>query len=183
MRWLAALALFAAACSQPALSVEAYADAMEGVAWAYVAESQDLSARYQASVEDDVKAMVQESPPDPEAVAVEIASSATVNYLAVLADAMQRFIEGMEALRPPPAVQAAQKEFIAAVRSVHGAIPSTRDAVLEADSIESVGFALTSSGFADGQIRWTAACAALEAATRGLGTGLDLGCVRPVVTP
>ncbi len=183
MRWLAALALFAAACSQPTQSVEAYADAMEGVVDTYVAESQDLSTRYQASVEDDIKAMVQQRPSDPEAVAVEIASSATTNYLAVLADAMQRFIEGMESLRPPPTVRAAHEEFIAAVRSVHRAIPSTRDAVLEADSIESVGLALTSSGFADGQIRWTAACTALEAAARELGTGLDLGCVRPVVSP
>jgi hypothetical protein len=177
------LALVASACAQPAMSVESYASEMETIAGDYVAEAQGLSAQYQRSVEDEVRAVVADDPSAAEARVVEITTEATVNYLALLGDSMNRFITSMDELRPPEGIEPAHDEFVGAVASVYGALPASRDAVGQATSLSEVRLALTGSGFADGQIRWTAACTSLEAAVRSQGTGLDLGCVRQEVTP
>ena len=165
------------------MSVEAYAAAIEVASAVYIDEAQSLSAAYQASVEDEVRAVVEEAPDVAQGRVVEIATTATANYLALLSDAMGRFVTAIEELRPPTGIEAAHDEFVAAVGSVHRSLPATRDAVAQADSLASVRFALTSSGFADGQGRWTAACTALEEAVRGEGTGVDLGCVRRDLAP
>jgi len=159
------------------MSVEAYSAAMEIASDAYV------SALYQASVEDDVRAAVKDDPDAAEDRVVEIVTTATSNYLTLLADAMARFVMEMDELRPPAGIESAHDEFVAAVGSVQGSLPGTRGAVAQADSLVSVRYALTSSGFADGQDRWTAACTALEEAVRSQGTGIDLGCVRRDLAP
>ncbi len=183
IRLVAVVSLVAAGCAPAAMSVESYADAMENIADGYVTESQSLSARYQASVEDDVRAAVADDPGAAEERVVEIAADATVNYLAFLDDAMGRFIGAMGELQPPGEVEAAHDEFVSAVTSVRDALPDTRDAVAQADSLSSVRLALTASGFADGQIRWTVSCTALEETVRRQGTGLDMSCVRREVAP
>jgi hypothetical protein len=183
MRLAITAALVASACTQSAMSVESYADAMEAIADAYVSEAQGLSASYQRTVEDEVRAAIAEDPTGAQVRAVEIAGEATVSYLELLADAMDRFITSMDELRPPTGVEAAHDEFVGAVASVHGSLPDARDAVAGADSLSDIRLALTTSGFADGQLRWTAACTALEGSVRRQGAGLDLGCVRQEVAP
>lgn len=176
--------LVVSACAQSAMTVEVYAARIEAAGDSYIEEAQSLSAAYQSSVEDQVRAVVAEQ--DPAAAqdrVVEIATAATANYLALLSDAMARFIAEMEELRPPADVAAAHDEFVSAVGSVQRSLPATRDAVVQADSLASIRLALTTSGFADGQLRWTAACSALEETLRGRGTGVDLGCVRQEVAP
>ncbi len=175
--------LIVSACAQSTMSVEAYSAAMEIASDAYVQEAQSLSALYQASVEDDVRAAVKDDPDVAEDRVVQIVTTATSNYLTLLADAMARFVVEMDELRPPAGIDSVHDEFVAAVGSVQGSLPGTRDAVAQADSLVSVRYALTSSGFADGQDRWTAACTALEEAVRAQGTGIDLGCVRRDLAP
>ena len=183
MRWVGLFAVLLVGCTQPALSVDAYASSLELSADAYVADAQSLSSGYQDRVIDEVRSVLESDPDDAASRAVEITSGATTDYLSVLADDMLVFVDTMEGLNPPPEVREEHDEFVAAVRSVNQSIPATIDVVATADSIDEIRFALTSSGFADGQIRWTAACTALENAVRSMGTGIDIGCIRPEVVP
>lgn len=175
--------VFLAGCSAGALSVGEYVDAMETAAVIYVADSQDLSVQYQDQVISEITEMAQREPPNADILAVGITRAATTDYLDVLADQMLRFVDDMEAMKPPMAVGEDHDEFVAAVRSVYTAMPRTIMEVGSAESLDGIRLALTSSGFADGQIRWTAACTTLESSVRAIGSGLDLGCVRPEVVP
>ena len=184
MRYVVVAAMvLLAGCAAAPLSVDAYAQAMTRTSDGYVAESQAVSAQYQSSVVKDIKDMLATDQDDRERRAVEITSAGTVNYLTLVSDAMTRFLDVIEALDPPSEIAPRHAEFIDAVRSVRDAIPATRDAVVAARSIDGIRFALTASGFADGQNRWIATCTALEASLRAQGTGIALGCVRAGVTP
>ncbi|MFV1999552.1 MAG: hypothetical protein ACC654_04230 [Acidimicrobiia bacterium] len=182
-RWFGLFAVFLVGCSQAALPVAEYVRAMETTADVYVADSQELSAQYQDQVISEITDMAQDAPPDADILAVGIARSATKDYLEVLANEMLRFVDAMEALAPPVDVAQDHDEFVASVRSVYSSMPRTVAEVGQADSLDEIRLALTASGFADGQIRWTAACTALESSVRLLGSGIDLGCVRPQVVP
>lgn len=182
-RWLGLFAVFLVGCSQAALPVAEYVQAMEEAADVYVADSQELSSQYQEQVISEITEMAQGAPPDADTLAVGIARSATMDYLEVLTNQMLRFVDDMEELTPPSDVRDEHDEFVAAVRSVHSAMPRTVAEVGQAGSLDDIRLALTASGFADGQIRWTAACTALESSLRSLGNGLDLGCVRPQAVP
>ena len=183
MRWIGLFAVFLVGCVQPALSVEAYATSLELASDAYVADAQRLSTGYQDQVIDEIRTMIESSPDDAASRAVGITSAATTDYLGVLADDMLVFLDSVDELNPPSEISEQHEEFVAAIRSVHESIPGTIDVVRESDSIDGFRFALTSSGFADGQIRWTAACTSLEMAVRSLGQGIDIGCVRPEIAP
>lgn len=176
------VAVVLAGCTTP-MALEDYAAAAEGVTDAYVEESQALSFDYQSGVEDGVRAIVESGADDPSAEALDLVVASTVEYLALLSDAMRRYLVAIEALEPPDAVAAAHDAYVDAVDFVLGAIPDTRSAVEGAVDLDAVQLALTSSGFADGQLRWTATCTALEQAVRDEGRGIDLGCVRPEVAP
>ncbi|GMQ97907.1 MAG: hypothetical protein BMS9Abin17_0410 [Acidimicrobiia bacterium] len=182
-RWFGLFAVFLVGCSQAALPVGEYVQAMEATADVYVADSQELSVQYQDQVIREITEMAQSAPPDADSLAVGIARSATTDYLDVLAKQMLRFVDDMEALTPPPDIGEEHDEFVAAVRSVYSTMPQTVSDVTQANSLDEIRLALTASGFADGQIRWTAACTALESSVRSLGSGLDIGCVRPQVVP
>lgn len=169
-------------CSSP-MSIDGYADAATAATDAYVSESQSLSYDYQSTLEDGVRAIASDGEPDPAGRAVELVTHETVAYLAVLSDAMNRYLHDLEELSPPSGVSDAHAEYLGAVRFVLDAIPSTRDAVEGATDITAVQLALTTSGFADGQTRWTVACSALERAVRDQGKGIDLGCVPPEPPP
>jgi hypothetical protein len=165
-------------CSSP-LSVDDYADQVGAAADGYVTESQALSASYQRTVEDGVRDIAASGDDDALAQAITLVRQQTVAYLAVLSDAMARYWEALDALDPPSAIEGAHDEYVAAIDVVLRAIPDTRAAVEAATDISSVQVALTTSGFADGQTRWTTACTALEQSVRDEGRGLDLGCTRP----
>jgi len=182
-KWFGLFAVFLVGCSQAALPVEEYVQAMEATAEVYVADSQDLAVQYQDQVISDITKMAQSAPPNADILAVGIARSATTDYLDVLANQMRRFVDDMEDLAPPSGIASEHDEFVAAVRSVYSSMPSTVADVAGAESLDEIRLALTASGFADGQIRWTTACTALESSVRSLGSGLDIGCVRPQVVP
>jgi hypothetical protein len=179
---LASIAILAAACDSP-LSTEEYAGSIGPLTDAYVVESQNLSYDYQSSVEDGVRTLVDEAGDDAATQAVVLIANESVQYLALLGDSMDRYVVSLRKLSPPAPLANKHDAYVSAIVFVHEALPETRDAVAAAEDIASIQLALTSSGFADGQIRWTAACASLEDAIRSEGRGVDLRCVRPDVTP
>jgi hypothetical protein len=176
------IVILAAACTSP-LSTEEYAESIGSLTDAYVVESQNLSYDYQSSVEDGVRTLVDEGGDDAATAAVVLIGNESVQYLALLGDSMDRYVVSLRELSPPGPIADEHDAYVAAIVFVHEALPETRDAVAAARDIAAIQLALTSSGFADGQIRWTAACAALEDVIRSEGRGVDLRCVRPDVTP
>ncbi len=156
---------------------------MERYTDTYVDESQGLSFEYQSAVEDGVRRIVAEGGPDPTGEALTLVTTQTVQYLALLGDAMDRYHAAISPLVPTSEVVADHDAYAAAVEFVVSSLVPTRAAVESATSISEVQFALASSGFADGQLRWTATCTALEQVVRDQGRGIDLRCVLPVVDP
>ncbi|MDJ0790969.1 MAG: hypothetical protein QNJ71_03645 [Acidimicrobiia bacterium] len=174
------VAAVVSACGSPT-PIGEYADAMSASAEAYVVESQNLSFDYQSSVEDGVRDLVDRGVDDAEEQATELMRRSTVEYLALLLDAMGRYVAELEELDPPSDLRDEHTEYVASVRSVHGAIPQTQAAVGEAADLEAVQRAFVASAFSDGQPRWTATCAALEAAIVDGGATANLRCVRTEV--
>jgi hypothetical protein len=179
---LALAVAVASGCSTPA-TLDDYVPAAEGLSAAYVEEAQALSFDYQSSVEDGVRAIVEAGATDPETDAVTLVIDETVAYLAVLTDTMGRYLDAFDALHAPTEVSGEHEAYVSAIRVVHASLPGTRSAVQVATQLDAVQLAMTSSGFADGQLRWTASCSALEQAVRDEGTGIDLRCVAPSSTP
>lgn len=176
----AALALGACSAS---MSLDDYAETMTASTEAYVVESQNLSYDYQSAVEDGVRAIVESGDDDAAAQATELMRRSTVEYLALLLDAMGRFVEQIDGLDAPADLAEDHDEYLAAVWSVYGAIPEAQDQVRSAESLEDIERAFTASTFADGQPRWTASCERLEVAIVEAGGSVDLRCVRTEPRP
>lgn len=170
-------ALVGASCSS-SMTIDEYASELPGIAEAYVVESQNLSYDYQSSVEDGVRGIVEAGEDGAEAAAVDLVRTETVQYMATLSDAMGRYLARLDALSPPDEVADQHEAYVDAVRNVYEAIPEVRDTVADATSLEDVQLALTASGFADGQIRWTTTCLSLEEAVEAQGEPVALRCVR-----
>lgn len=167
------------ACAQPALTVAEYAAAMDEATDAYIAEAQSLSATFQGAVEDEVRRIVEKGSDDPLGEATDITRRETVLYLALLEDAMDRYVERLSEIDPPSEVEGSHADYVAAVGTVHRAMPSSRSSVASAIDIAGIKGALAASGFQDGQYRLTSACLSLEELVRAEGSGIDLGCTRP----
>lgn len=166
------------ACSSPA-TLDSYIGSMESATDAYVVESQALSFDYQSSVEDGVRALVADDEADDEdteAAAIDLVRAETVGYLAQLGDAMSRYGAAITGPEVPGSVRDAHDDYVEAVGFVVGALPAARESVEAAATLDGIQRALTASGFADGQLRWTAMCSSLEQAVRDQGRGLDLQC-------
>jgi hypothetical protein len=172
------VATVGAGCSTSA-TLDDYVPAAEDLSQTYVEEAQALSFDYQSAVEDGVRAIVEGGAVDPETDAVALVVDETVAYLAVLTDTMGRYLEAFDDLDAPAEVASEHDDYVAAIGVVHASLPGTRSAVEVATQLDEVQVAMTSSGFADGQLRWTASCSALEQAVRDQGTGIDLRCVAP----
>lgn len=164
-------------CTQP-LTIDAYVTEASRAADAYVTESQNLSYDYQSTLEDEVRRIAEEGGDGAIEEATNLVTRETIAYLAVLSDAMRRYASDLNDLDAPRAIADAHDAHVAAVEAVLSAIPATRDAVESAGDIAAIQLALASSGFADGQARWTITCTALEQAVRDQGSGLDLRCTR-----
>ena len=172
-----AAVLVAAGCSS-SMPIDEYAAELSQIAEDYVVESQDLSYDYQSSVEDGVREIVEAGQDDAAESAVELVRTETVQYFAMLSDAMGRYLDRLDELSPPGEVSAEHDAYVAAVRNVYGSIPDARDTVAEASSLEDVQLSLTASGFADGQLRWTTTCVSLEEAIKEQGQDVTLRCIR-----
>ena len=175
----AVLALLVSACSEPSMSVPDYATALEDGTDAYIAESQVLSGAFQRTVEDEIAQLAETGEGDLLSIATEITSRETVQYMALLEDAMMRYGLSLEALESPAVLRDPHDAYVLALGSVRSSMQATRDAIAGAEDLDGIQIAITSSGFSDGQLRLRAACSSLEAAVRQEGHGVDLGCTGP----
>lgn len=181
---LVVLALSAAACSgEAAMTVDDYAEAATAVSGDYVAESQELSFQYQLKVERRVEEIAESGSDAVLSEVVGVVRTETTTFLALLGDAIGRYLDVMEGLVPPDAVADAHVDYVAAMASAHRSLPEMRDAVAATESLEEVESALAGSRFADGQPVWLATCLALEGAVRDQGQGIDLKCEKAEVAP
>lgn len=177
---LVLLAVVLASCSGPSLTVAEYASELENSTNDYILESQRVSATFHSTVEDEVTRIAEAGEGDLLSLATDVTSRETVLYLALLEDAMMRYVAVLELIKPPSALVEPHSAYIRAIESVRSSMPTTRIAVGEASDLDDIQVAIARSGFSDGQIRLRAACAALEAAVRAEGSGIDLGCARPL---
>jgi hypothetical protein len=173
------VAAIAASCSgtQPML-LEEYAAVMTETTDSYVLESQEISFRYQRAVEDQVSALLSSGSLADLEGAMTIVRSETVNFLALLDDAMGRYHTSLTEFTAPEKVAGQHEAYLEIIASVRSTLPASRDALADTKTFEEVIASLVGSGFADGQAAWTAACESLESAIRGEGRGANLKCVR-----
>lgn len=174
--------VFAAGCSQvDPMSLEEYADTITETTGAYVLESQEISLRYQMTVEDQVEGLTSSGSEADMEGAMIIVRSETANFLALLDDAMERYHADIAGMIPPAEIADSHDKYLAIIVSVRSTLPAARDALAETTTFQDVIASLVGSGFADGQEAWTAACQSLESAIRDAGRGADLKCVREPV--
>jgi hypothetical protein len=177
---LALLSLVAAACSLGSLSSADYAAVLGEHTDDYIQESQNLSVAFHSTVEDEIKVLAESGEGDVVALATDVTRQETAQYLAVLEDAMTRYVEALGSMSPPRGLVDAHDAYVEALDAVRSSMPETRARVGEATDLTGIQTAITGSGFSDGQLRLRAACSSLEAAVRQEGHGVDLGCTRPL---
>jgi hypothetical protein len=173
------LGVIASSCAAPSLSAAEYAAALQEDTDSYILEAQRLSLSFQRTVEDEITVLAASGEEDVLSQATDVTSRETVQYLALLEDAMMRYQVALVALKAPSALVEPHDAYVLAIESVQMSLPATRDAIGRAGDLNAIQVAITGSGFNDGQLRLRAACSSLEAAVRAEGHGVDLGCVRP----
>lgn len=179
-----AVALLVVSCgATERLTLDEYADRAAEIADAYVQESQDVSFQYQREVEQLIGEIAASGSSTVIEEAVVVMRTETASFLALIDDAMARYIEAFGALEPPDEISGAHQAYVDVMASVHDALPAMRDSVANASSLGDIEAALAGSAFADGQPVWTASCLTLEQDVRDLGRGLDLKCERSEVAP
>lgn len=174
----AAVALVATACSNP-MPLDEYAELLTTTTDGYVVESQNLSYDYQKAVEDGAREIVASGADDAEEQVLILARQQTAQYLGLLSDAMLRYHAALSEMEPPGEVADAHGQFVDAVGAVLKALPAAKQGVEDAESLDEIQQALTASGFADGQFRWTATCSSLEQSIKDAGQAVNLRCVKP----
>jgi hypothetical protein len=174
------VSLLASACSIGSLSSAEYASALGEATDEYIQESQDVSATFHSTVEDRIKVLAESGEGDVVALATDMTRRETVQYLAVLENAMSRYAEALTSMSPPGNLVDTHDAYVEAIDAVTSSMPATRARVGEASDLTGIQTAITGSGFSDGQLRLRAACSSLEAAVRQEGHGVDLGCSRPL---
>lgn len=176
--WVILVAVAAGCAATPEMSVAEYAEAAAETTAAYVAETQQLSYAYQQTVEREVEEIVASKADTAVEDATALVSTETVQYLALLDDAIVRYLAALNELAPPAPIEDAHGAYLEIVDSVRSTLPGMRDSVAAATSIEGIQAALVGAGFSDGQAAWVARCGVLEQAVRDQGRGIDLKCVR-----
>jgi len=179
---LAMVAVVAAACGAAPLSISDYAGVVEDATDAYIQESTVLSGTFQKSVEDEIASIAESGEGDLLELATDVTSRETTQYLALLEDAMARYLKVLSAVVSPDTLSDAHEAYVAALQSVRASMPATRTGVEQATDLAGIQTAITSSGFSDGQLRLQTACADLESAVRSQGHGIDLGCTPTTVS-
>jgi hypothetical protein len=173
------LGVIVSSCGAPSLSTAEFAAVLQEETDDYILEAQRLSVSFQRTVEDEIALLAESGEGDVLSQATDVTSRETVQYLALLDDAMMRYQGALALLKAPSALVEPHEAYVQAIESVQTSLPATRDAIGRAEDLNAIQMAITGSGFNDGQLRLRAACSSLEAAVRAEGHGVDLGCVRP----
>lgn len=166
----------ASACAATEVRVSDFADEMSSITGAYVDEATALSTSYQRQVEIKVADIVANEGDAALGPVTELMRSETVGFLAVLGDALDRYVTAMEEVEVPDTLADPMDRYVTLITASAEHLPAMRDAVGEAATIDDLRAALAGSAYADGQAALTAACTALEQAVRDEGHGIDLRC-------
>jgi hypothetical protein len=174
----AMMAVGVVACSGTPPSVASFAEAATDSSQAYVRESQQISSSYQRTVEIKVLDIVATGPDTSIDEATNLVRTETVAYLALLTDALGRYVDDFSAIEVPDAIRSERDTYLNILSRSRDAIPTMRDAVSGAGTIPDIQRVLVSSALADAQIALENSCLALEQAVRDQGQGIDLKCAR-----
>lgn len=181
------LGVLLGSCATREVAVSDFADEMSSITGAYVDEATSLSASYQRQVEIKVADIVANEGDDALEPVTDLVRSETVGFLALLGDALDRYVDALVEVATPDAVQAEMDRYVSLMTASAGHLPDMRTSVAEASTIDALRAALAGSAYADAQAAVTASCTALEQAVRDQGHGVDLRCTRAddvgLVTP
>lgn len=179
MRLAATLAvwLLVAGCGAPALTEADYSDLVAKRSAAYAAEAEELRSTHLFQLEQVVNDLVRDLEP---AVLEEAVVSETgrrsASLFAVLADAVQRYVNDLEAMEAPGSLLDAHLELVDSYRASIKDIGATIQALSTAASFEAIDAAVGGSAFNDAQYRVDTACNRLEEKLRAEQVAADLNC-------
>ena len=169
--------VFFTACSSTTVSVPDYAAAVEERAVAYGAESDDLQERQLATLEATVTRLQDELEGQAlvDAAISETAREST-KLFAGISDALDRYVQDLEAMTPPDAIFEDHAAYIRALDASRAGLVSILGDLPDATSFDEMDKVINGSGFADVQQRLEATCRALETAIEVQGPDVDLRC-------
>lgn len=175
---VALMAVSLSACSGVEPTLADFARQTSDAAEAYVEESQQLSSSYQRTVEIKVQDIVATGGDSKVEQATELVLTETVAYLAVLTDAMGRYVDEFTSVAVPSSVEEERNGYVSVLTGAYNSLPDLRDDVAASTGIPEIQRVLVSSAFADSQPALESSCLALEQSVRDQGQGIDLKCVR-----
>ncbi len=169
--------LLVAGCGAPALTEADYSDLVAKRSAAYAAEAEELRSTHLFQLEQVVNDLVRDLEP---AVLEEAVVSETgrrsASLFAVLADAVRRYVNDLEAMEAPSSLLDAHLELVDSYRASIKDIGATIQALSTAASFEAIDAAVGGSAFNDAQYRVDAACNRLEEKLRAEQVAADLKC-------
>ncbi len=181
-RWLAALALIAAACGGSSSPQDYFAD-LGSETRAYNESIAQLREDYGAALDEELSALREGSDlTDTAAVdayfnqAKEVAIVKTADLFTDTGAELRTLIDALDALEPPDGLVPAHQDAVAAGEALAAAMPITIEAVRSLDSIENLQETIDASPFTVAAQRFGIACQNLEDAAKGAGIDVDLDC-------
>lgn len=183
--WIAvACCCLVVACGGPVrLSADAYFTAAADITNVYNDETLALDETYQRDLSFEVKRLeriLDEDDPDAAARYAEAALAATkeqtTKLLAGVADALTRYLEGLEELVPPDDLIELHTQNLSTLELAASALPTLLDTVSGAKGFDEIQAALSGSLFADAQGRIGSDCRAWQAAAADRGVAVIFRC-------
>lgn len=173
-----------AACGGPArLSADAYFAATADLTNAYNDETLALDETYQRDLSFEVKRLeriLDEDDPDSAArfaeAALQVTKEQTTKLLAGVADALTRYLEGLEGLEPPEDLVELHTQNLSTLDLAASALPALLDTVSGATGFGEIQAALAGSLFSDAQARIASDCRAWQAAAADRGVAVVFRC-------
>lgn len=169
--------LLVAGCGAPALTEADYSDLVAKRSAAYAAEAEELRSTHLFQLEQVVNDLVRDLEPDVlEGAVVSETGRRSASLFALLADAVQRYVNDLEAMEAPDSLLDAHLELVDSYRLSIKDIGATIEALSTAASFEAIDAALGGSAFNDAQNRINAACNRLEEKLLAEGVAAALNC-------
>ena len=174
---LAAGVVIVSACSGGAPSVDEYASTVDDRAGAYANEDTDLADTNISELDGAVVRLQRDFDGDEllEAAINETARLASMLF-AGIGDALDRFLQDLDALEVPSELESDHNAYIAALEASRSGIAPLLSDLGDAATFEDVDRAIASSGFSDAQPRVVAACTTLQRGIEAVGPVVDLRC-------
>ncbi|MCH8990716.1 MAG: hypothetical protein IIA44_03055 [Acidobacteria bacterium] len=172
-----AVGLLVAGCGAPALTEADYSDLVAKRSAAFAAEAEELRSTHLFQLEQVVNDLVRDLEPDVlEDAVVSETGRRSASLFAVVGDAVQRYVNDLEAMEAPGSLLDAHLELVDSYRLSIKDIGATIEALSTAASFEAIDAAVGGSAFNDAQYRVDAACNRLEEKLLAEQVAADLNC-------